>query len=271
VCVELELLDFRCQMIGLAKVTAGTIHSCALHLEDPDTEDGLTTDRQILYFLTEFVWQSSASGEVSIYRAVPIIKTNQQHLPIPTSDHFQDPRSYLFYRSTLLLLCPSRRIALERPGETTSLGMILFSLFLFAEAMQAANAGSDEAESVLAKMESIARGVRDDLEIAHSARCDPVILTECASQNYNDCSSKFPQPQCGLEFDEKSPPSECSCGSECDRIYSSCARILLLTLNQAFAPVFAQRISIVGHVDFDHRYAVIPFRGKRHSERRRSS
>ena len=159
------------------------------------------------------------------------------------------------------------RDRLERPN----LGMISFSLILSAVAMQAANAGLEEAESVLAKMESIARGVRDDLEIAHSARCDPVILTECASQNYNDCSSKFPQPQCGLEFDEKSPPSECSCGSECDRIYSSCARILLLTLNQAFAPVFAQRISIVGHVDFDHRYAVIPFRGKRHSERRRSS
>ena len=121
---------------------------------------------------------------------------------------------------------PSRPIKTGSILDRSNPGMILFSLILSAAATQVANAGTEEAESVLAKMESIARGLRDDLEIAHSARCDPVILTECASQNYNDCSSKFPQPQCGLEFDEKSPPSECSCGSECDRIYSSsCACI----------------------------------------------
>ena len=92
-------------------------------------------------------------------------------------------------------------------------------LSVSAAAVQLVNAGSEEAESVLEKMESVARGLRDELEKAYAARCDAATLMECEHQNYNDCSSRFPLLQCGLKFDDKSPPSECSCGSECAKLF----------------------------------------------------
>jgi hypothetical protein len=94
-----------------------------------------------------------------------------------------------------------------------------FSLLIISLAatlqFRAAIAGSwEEVESVLEKMESVARGLRDELEEAYAARCDAATLESCAKSNYHDCASMFPNPQCGLKFDDKNPHSLCQCGRE---------------------------------------------------------
>lgn len=92
---------------------------------------------------------------------------------------------------------------------------MIFSIILSAAAMQLAIAGSEEAESILKKMESIARGLRDELESAYTARCETETLTECRRQNFNDCSSMFPDPVCRLNYwKAQIPPPACECGSE---------------------------------------------------------
>jgi hypothetical protein len=98
-----------------------------------------------------------------------------------------------------------------------------FSLLIISSAttlqFRAAIAGWEEVESMLEKMESVARGLRDELEKAYSARCDVATLTECAKSNYHDCASMFPNPQCGLTFDDKNPHSLCQCGRECAKLF----------------------------------------------------
>lgn len=81
--------------------------------------------------------------------------------------------------------------------------------------LRTVNAGWEEVESVLAKMESVTRQLRDELESAYASRCDPDTIKGCAKTNYHDCASKFPDPICGLVNDNKDPSQTvCQCGCE---------------------------------------------------------
>ena len=75
----------------------------------------------------------------------------------------------------------------------------------------------DEVKSILRRMESDVLAFRDELDCVYSARCETKTLTECTKNNFNDCSSTFPNQQC-MKADEL-VISACgdgvSCNGEC--------------------------------------------------------
>ncbi|KAL7442600.1 hypothetical protein ACHAXH_006708 [Discostella pseudostelligera] len=80
-----------------------------------------------------------------------------------------------------------------------------------------ADAGLDEAivRSILGHFEDEAKMVRDEIERAYMLRCDSDTLSDCGSNNYNDCSSAFPNPTCS-----KISTSDCGCGLNIDTTIS---------------------------------------------------
>lgn len=74
-----------------------------------------------------------------------------------------------------------------------------------------ADAGSDdEARSILRDMEVVAKNIRDEIERVYTKRCYSDTLQNCGSNNYNDCSSEFPNPT-----GSKVSIDKCKCGCEC--------------------------------------------------------
>lgn len=66
---------------------------------------------------------------------------------------------------------------------------------------------------------TVAKDLRDEIELVYKERCDYGTLSDCDRNNYNDCSSEFPNPQCFDEENFNLTSSECECGSECLRQY----------------------------------------------------
>jgi len=103
----------------------------------------------------------------------------------------------------------------------SSISLSAASLVAFQSRRTFANAASAEKEnevkSILQRMEPDALAFRDELERVHSARCETKTLTECAKNNFNDCSSSFPTASC-MKADEL-VISACgdgvSCNGEC--------------------------------------------------------
>ncbi len=58
--------------------------------------------------------------------------------------------------------------------------------------------------------EKVAKALRDEIEVVYLDRCAESTLNDCGKTNYNERSSKFPNPTC---FNINST-SECGCG-EC--------------------------------------------------------
>lgn len=90
----------------------------------------------------------------------------------------------------------------------------------------------NEVESILKRMESDVLAFRDEIERVYSARCETQTLTDCAYNNFNDCSSTFPNQQC-LKADELII-SACGDGITCNGEFraktSRCAIILHVTI-----------------------------------------
>ena len=72
----------------------------------------------------------------------------------------------------------------------------------------------NEVKAILEQMESDVLAFRDEMERVYSARCDPSMLRECSRNNYNDCSSVYPNQWC-MEADELVLPT-CGDGSTCN-------------------------------------------------------
>jgi len=100
---------------------------------------------------------------------------------------------------------------------TIMIKISLLALFVLAFAtphsqlLANADAGLDEAivRSILGDMEDEVKKFRDEIERAFMLRCDSDTLSDCGSNNYNDCSSAFPNPTCS-----KISTSDCGCGCE---------------------------------------------------------
>ena len=77
----------------------------------------------------------------------------------------------------------------------------------------------NEVESILNRMVSDALLFRDEIIRAYRLRCETETLTECARNNYNDCSSTFPNQQCMKK--EELVVSACGDGESCNGEYNS--------------------------------------------------
>ena len=75
----------------------------------------------------------------------------------------------------------------------------------------------NEVESILEGMQDEVKAFRDEIERVYKSRCDSQTLMECINNNYNDCSSTFPDQKC-VKPDEF-VVSDCgdgySCNGEC--------------------------------------------------------
>ncbi|KAL3768132.1 hypothetical protein ACHAWU_002690 [Discostella pseudostelligera] len=63
---------------------------------------------------------------------------------------------------------------------------------------------------------TVAKDLRDEIELVYKERCDYGTLSDCDRNNYNDCSSEFPNPQCFDEENFNLTSSECECGINWD-------------------------------------------------------
>ncbi len=106
----------------------------------------------------------------------------------------------------------------------TALMSAAWLLFAASSSRQFANAQTreqvDEAEGILLEMEDEVKALRDKLEEVYTKRCDIETYSSCDRNNYNDCSSAFPnqkctfiKPQCG------DSPTRCDGEGGCDIDY----------------------------------------------------
>ncbi len=69
----------------------------------------------------------------------------------------------------------------------------------------------DDVESILIKMEDEAKAFRYEMERVYRSRCDSQTLNECFRNNYNDCTSTFPNQQCAFVMPHcGDTPTSCS-------------------------------------------------------------
>ena len=92
------------------------------------------------------------------------------------------------------------------------------SLFFFSCSRRLAYAATteqqNEVKSILTGMEYEVKAFRDEIERVYKSRCDSQTLTECINNNYNDCSSTFPNQKC-VKRDEF-VMSDCGDGNSCN-------------------------------------------------------
>lgn len=58
-----------------------------------------------------------------------------------------------------------------------------------------------EFKAVLERMESDVLALRDEIERVYQYRCDLSTLDDCGYNNYNDCSSTYPNEECIVQND----------------------------------------------------------------------
>ena len=96
-------------------------------------------------------------------------------------------------------------------------------LFFAASWVTSSSAASFEKEQavkvILQQMESDVLAFRDEMERVYAARCDTSTLTECSRNNFNDCSSTYPNQQC-MAADELII-SACGDGQSCNSKHSA--------------------------------------------------
>lgn len=89
----------------------------------------------------------------------------------------------------------------------------------------------NEVESILNRMVSDALLFRDEIIRAYRLRCETETLTECARNNYNDCSSTFPNQQCMKK--EELVVSACGDGESCNALWDK--SVSTVSIPQALA------------------------------------
>jgi hypothetical protein len=98
-----------------------------------------------------------------------------------------------------------------------------------AERLEASASGlgkETQFQDILEKMKNDVLLFRDEVERVYSSRCDASTLENCAYNNYNSCSSTFPQQQC-MKADEL-VISACGDGQSCNGELNEYIRLLLL-------------------------------------------
>ena len=98
-----------------------------------------------------------------------------------------------------------------------------------AERLEASASGlgkEAQFQDILEKMKNDVLLFRDEVERVYSSRCDASTLENCAYNNYNSCSSTFPQQQC-MKADEL-VISACGDGQSCNGELNEYIRLLLL-------------------------------------------
>ncbi len=74
------------------------------------------------------------------------------------------------------------------------------SLCLFGKRVDSATIEQENNfKSVLKKMESDVLALRDEIERVYQYRCNLSTLDSCGNNNYNDCTSKYPNEECAVE------------------------------------------------------------------------
>ena len=67
---------------------------------------------------------------------------------------------------------------------------------LLAALFAAGRAGVPELETLMGQLEDKVSELATSVEDAQFRRCDPAAMEACAEQNYHDCGTKLPNPQC---------------------------------------------------------------------------
>mmetsp|Transcript_9291 Transcript_9291/g.20093 ORF Transcript_9291/g.20093 Transcript_9291/m.20093 type:complete len:668 (-) Transcript_9291:4-2007(-) len=75
----------------------------------------------------------------------------------------------------------------------------------------------NQVKMILQDMEASVLAFRDELERLAASRCDTATLLQCSNNNYNDCSSTYPNQQC-MAADEL-VVSACGDGETCNAIW----------------------------------------------------
>jgi Mg-chelatase subunit ChlD len=111
-------------------------------------------------------------------------------------------------------------------------------LFFAASWVTSSSAASFEKEQavkvILQQMESDVLAFRDEMERVYAARCDTSTLTECSRNNFNDCSSTYPNQQC-MAADELII-SACGDGQSCNGQWDKTRTAVRIPANLALAP-----------------------------------
>jgi Mg-chelatase subunit ChlD len=73
----------------------------------------------------------------------------------------------------------------------------------------------DEVKLILQSMEEDVLRFRDEIERAYGSRCESDTLNQCARNNYNDCSSVYPNQEC-MSGEDGLVISACGDGTRCN-------------------------------------------------------
>mmetsp|Transcript_17970 Transcript_17970/g.32529 ORF Transcript_17970/g.32529 Transcript_17970/m.32529 type:complete len:631 (-) Transcript_17970:1364-3256(-) len=92
----------------------------------------------------------------------------------------------------------------------------------------------NEVKLIMQRMEYDVLAFRDEMERAYTARCDTPTLTECSENNFNDCSSTYPNQQC-MKADEL-VVSSCGDGESCNGLWDKTQSTVRIPANLAQAP-----------------------------------
>ncbi len=88
-----------------------------------------------------------------------------------------------------------------------------------------------EFKAVLERMESDVLALRDEIERVYQYRCDLSTLDECGYNNYNDCTSAYPNEECVVEDEFKiNCGGDLACKGEPQKNYQMLTIYILLCL-----------------------------------------